>query len=43
MARRKQTTASNALQLVREKCEASLWEFATWINPQYIYGDIKEE
>jgi phage terminase large subunit-like protein len=43
MGKRKSNNASNALQLVREKCEASLWEFAKWINPQYIYGDIHEE
>lgn len=28
---------------LRELCEKSLWEFAQWVMPHYVYGDVHEE
>lgn len=28
---------------LRELCEGSLWDFAQWVNPHYVYGEVHED
>lgn len=34
---------SSQIDELRAACESSLWTFAQYVNPHYVYGDIHEE